>query len=192
MILLIDNYDSFTYNLTDYLSRLGHESMVLKNDETDGNDILNYQFDRLLISPGPNTPLESGNLMSIIEATYLHFPILGVCLGHQALGQFFGAKLVHSRRPMHGKVSELIHNGQGVFSGLPQRFKVCRYHSLLLQDLDNTELISTAHTEEGENMGMVHSKLPLTGIQFHPEAILTEYGLDMLANWLKQTSHSAA
>lgn len=187
MILLIDNYDSFTYNLYDYFARLGKEILVLKNDEVDSNSLNNYQFNRLVLSPGPNTPSESGNLMSILETAIDKVPILGICLGHQAIGQYFGAKLLHSELPMHGKVSELLHDGKGIYSGLPQKFNVCRYHSLILKEIEETDLIQNAHTISGECMGFYHKNLPITGIQYHPEAILTEYGIDILDNWIKQT-----
>lgn len=188
MILLIDNYDSFTYNLTDYLAQLGEETLVLKNDETDAASVLDIPFNRLLISPGPNRPSESGNLMSILKVCCHRVPVLGICLGHQAIGEYFGAKLTHAERPMHGKVSELINNGDDIYKGLPGRFNVCRYHSLLLEELGNTPLKQTAWTEAGECMGFTHNTLPVTGIQYHPEAILTEHGIDLLRNWLRLTS----
>jgi anthranilate synthase/aminodeoxychorismate synthase-like glutamine amidotransferase len=192
MILLIDNYDSFTYNLTDYLAQLGEETLVLRNDETDAASVLQLPFSRLLISPGPNRPSEAGNLMSILEVCCHRVPVLGICLGHQAIGEFFGAELVHADRPMHGKVSELIHTGEGIYEGLPQRFNVCRYHSLLLKSLENTPLKQTAWTDAGECMGFAHNTLPVSGIQYHPEAILTEHGLDLLRNWLRLTDYAVS
>jgi anthranilate synthase/aminodeoxychorismate synthase-like glutamine amidotransferase len=187
MILLIDNYDSFTYNLYDYFVRLGEQVLVVKNDELDEVSVLDMNFDRLVISPGPNTPDTSGNLMKIVHVLHDKLPILGICLGHQALGQYFGAELHHADRPMHGKVSRIVHNGKGIYEGLPESIQVCRYHSLILKHLDRTELEETSRTADGSCMGFTHRHLPVTGMQFHPEAILTEFGLDMLKNWLKQT-----
>lgn len=188
MILLIDNYDSFTYNLTDYFLQLGEDITVIKNDEADADSIKTYNFSRLVISPGPNTPAESGNLMQIIEACYRHFPVLGVCLGHQALGTFFGATLKRAERPVHGKVSPVYHNGSGLYKDLPQGFNVCRYHSLILDNLSPDALEISARTEGQECMGFVHRELPVYGMQYHPEAILTEYGLKQLERWLKITN----
>ena len=192
MLLVIDNYDSFTYNLCDYFAQLGEDICLIKNDEADGVEVSRMKFDRLVISPGPNTPRESGHLMSIIQSMHQKVPILGICLGHQALGEFFGAKLVHAEQPMHGKVSELFHDGNGLFEGLPQQFNVCRYHSLLLKDVESTQLETTAWTDQKECMGFKHQQLPISGIQFHPEAILTEHGLSILKNWIRQTSPSSA
>ena len=184
MILLIDNYDSFTYNLTDYFAQLGEEILLFKNDEIEAADLSKLSFDKIVISPGPNRPKDSGNLMSIIEATYSTYPILGICLGHQALGEFFGAQLTHATVPMHGKVSCIQHTGDGLYKNLPKEFNVCRYHSLILKDLENTKLKQNAWTLENECMGIEHSRLPIVGMQFHPEAVLSEYGLSLLRNWL--------
>lgn len=192
MILLIDNYDSFTFNLTDYLHRLGAETKVVLNDELQPDELDKLHFDRMLISPGPNTPSESGYLMEIVQKFHDRVPILGVCLGHQAIGQFFGATVCHAPVPVHGKVSALVHDGKGIYTGLPARFQVCRYHSLVLEDIDRTPLIVTARTEDGICMGFSHPELPLTGVQFHPEAILTEYGLEMLGNWLSSEGYPGA
>lgn len=192
MILLIDNYDSFTYNLTDYLAQLGEETLVLRNDEINADSVLNLSFSRLLVSPGPNRPSEAGNLMSVLKVCCHKAPVLGICLGHQAIGELFGARLVHAEKPMHGKVSQLINNGEGIYKGLPERFNVCRYHSLLLTDLGHTPLQETAWTETGECMGFAHKTLPLTGIQYHPEAILTEHGIDLLRNWLRLTESAVS
>lgn len=184
MILLIDNYDSFTYNLTDYFAQLGEEILLFKNDEIQVSDLSKLNFDKIVISPGPNRPKDSGNLMSIIEATYQNYPILGICLGHQALGEFFGAQLTHALDPMHGKVSRIQHNGEGIYKNLPNGFNVCRYHSLVLKNIENTELQQNAQTIDNECMGIEHTHWPIVGMQFHPEAILTEHGLDLLKNWL--------
>ncbi len=185
MLLLIDNYDSFTYNLKDYLEQLNETVIVVKNDEITPQTLQNYNFNKVVISPGPNTPKESGNLMALIEVLYKHYPMLGVCLGHQALGEFFGAQLTHAIKPMHGKVSEIHCNSKGIYKDIPSTFKVCRYHSLVLKELQNTVLLTTAQTNELECMSFEHQSLPIHGIQYHPEAILTENGLKILQNWLK-------
>lgn len=185
MLLLIDNYDSFTFNLRDYFLRLGEEVLVLKNDEINALNIHQFKYDKVVISPGPNTPYQSGNLMDVLPELIGRYPILGICLGHQALGEYFGAKLHLAKRPMHGKVSLISTNEEGIYKAIPNPFKVCRYHSLVL-DLRTAEgLESTAQTIDGECMSFIHQTLPITGIQYHPEAILTEYGIDVLANWLK-------
>ncbi|MDP2175557.1 MAG: aminodeoxychorismate/anthranilate synthase component II [Bacteroidota bacterium] len=184
MLLLIDNYDSFTYNLKDYFEQLKQEVIVVRNDEIDAQSIQNLSFDKIVLSPGPKRPLQAGNLMEIIAQTYLHFPILGICLGHQALGEFFGGKLVLAQKPMHGKVSEIQCQATGIYQDLPKTFNVCRYHSLIIQNLENTPLKTTATTNNHECMSFDHQDLPITGIQYHPEAILTENGLKILANWL--------
>jgi anthranilate synthase/aminodeoxychorismate synthase-like glutamine amidotransferase len=185
MLLLIDNYDSFTFNLRDYFCQLGEEVMVVKNDEIDAVSIGDLTFDKIVISPGPNTPAEAGNLMQIIQAVHERFPILGICLGHQALGEFFGAELGLALKPMHGKVSAIHHDQQGIYADLPAPLDVCRYHSLLIRKLEQTPLKQTAATDEQECMSFVHNTLPITGIQYHPEAILTPHGLAILANWLR-------
>jgi para-aminobenzoate synthetase component 2 len=185
MLLLLDNYDSFTYNLKDYFEQLGESVTVVKNDEVSTVDLFETDFDKLVLSPGPKTPHEAGNMMEIIAAFHTRVPILGVCLGHQALGQFFGASLSKAITPMHGKVSDIFHNSDGIYSGLNNPLKVCRYHSLILRHLEKTDLEITAQTAEKECMSFQHKGLQVTGIQYHPEAILTESGLMLLANWLK-------
>ena len=190
MILLIDNYDSFTYNLTDYFAQLGEEIQLYKNDEISASDLSSLNFDKIVISPGPNRPKDSGNLMTIIEASYRLYPILGICLGHQALGEFFGAQLTHAAEPMHGKVSRIQNNSEGIYKNLPIEFNVCRYHSLILKNLENTGLLQNAKTIDNECMGIVHTQFPIVGMQYHPEAILSEYGLDLLKNWLDSTKTS--
>lgn len=184
MLLLIDNYDSFTYNLKDYFEQLGQEVLLIKNDETDAEGLLKYAFKRVVISPGPNTPAESGNLMQMIPVLVGKYPVLGICLGHQALGQYFGAELRHANRPMHGKVTPVIHNQQGIYMGIPNPFNVCRYHSLVIDAENQSELRVTASSPDGECMGFQHKRLPVHGMQYHPEAILTEHGLRLLDNWL--------
>ena len=187
MLLLLDNYDSFTYNLRDYFEQLGETVLVMQNDVVTVPKLDNIKFNRLVLSPGPKTPKEAGNMMGIIHAFHLKLPILGVCLGHQALGEYFGADLTKAIRPMHGKVSEIIHNSEGLYEGLTNPLKVCRYHSLIIRSLEKTELKITAETKEKECMSFQHKTLPVTGIQYHPEAILTEHGLDLLKNWLKMS-----
>jgi para-aminobenzoate synthetase component II len=192
MILLIDNYDSFTYNLTDYLEQLGETCQVFKNDEINVDALSSIEFDKVLISPGPNTPMESGNLMSIIETVIYKYPVLGVCLGHQAIGQYFGAKLIHAHKPMHGKVSNINHSGKGIYAGMPSIMNVCRYHSLILTDIDTEILEIDAVSNENECMGFKHKNLPVYGMQYHPEAILTQNGIKLLENWLIDIKSSVA
>lgn len=184
MLLLIDNYDSFTFNLKDYFEQLGEEVIVVKNDEVNKKSVFNLAFDKVVISPGPNTPAESGNLQELIQVLHDNYPMLGICLGHQAIGEFFGAELNLAEIPMHGKVSAISHDGEGIYKGLPNTLNVCRYHSLVLGSLENTGLVQTAQTNKGECMSFRHEQLPITGIQYHPEAILTEHGLDILGKWL--------
>lgn len=182
MLLIIDNYDSFTYNLLDYFEQLGEECIVKKNDVS--IDDIDFEFDRLLLSPGPGIPENSGNLMEILEYYHDKVPILGICLGHQAIGEFFGASLKHAIKPMHGKISEIEREEDNLFKNLPQKYKVVRYHSLVLEDIpDCLEVI--AHTSEQEIMAIKHKELDIRGIQFHPEAILTEFGIEILKNWIE-------
>lgn len=182
-ILLIDNYDSFTYNLYDYVLRLGASCEVFRNDEISLSKTKQKIFDAILISPGPKRPAEAGITMEIIDFYHDKYPILGVCLGHQALGEYFGASLVKAKLPMHGKTALIKHEQKSIFKDLPLSFYVMRYHSLLLEKLPNSLEILAA-TEGGELMAMQHRTLPLIGVQFHPESILTEYGLPLIANWL--------
>lgn len=184
MLLLLDNYDSFTYNLKDYFEQLGERVMVVKNDEVKATDLFHYSFDQLVLSPGPKTPESAGNMMSIIHEFHQQLPILGICLGHQALGTYFGAELTKAIQPMHGKVSAIEHNGEGIYQNIDNPLKVCRYHSLILKKIEFTDLITTANSKEKECMSFQHSTLPITGMQYHPEAVLTESGLTLLQNWL--------
>ena len=184
-ILLIDNYDSFTYNLYDYFLQLGTECRVIRNDEMPLAEVQQLSFDALVLSPGPKTPTDAGWLMPLIENYASHKPILGICLGHQGLGLYFGAQLLRAPLPMHGKTSTLKHTGHPIFKNLPPQFEVMRYHSLILEDLKQTPLEVIAATDEQEVMAVAHRHLPLVGVQFHPESILTEYGLEMLDNWLE-------
>ncbi|HCE41162.1 MAG: anthranilate/aminodeoxychorismate synthase component II [Alcanivorax sp.] len=191
---MIDNYDSFTYNLVQYLQELGAEVLVHRNDRIDlaGMEVLNA--DRLMISPGPCTPNEAGISVEAIRHFAGKLPILGVCLGHQALGQAFGAKVVRARTVMHGKTSPVHHTGQGVFRGLPSPYVATRYHSLVVDKATLPDCFEiTAWTEDDngdmdEIMGMCHKDLPLEGVQYHPESILTEHGHDLLNNFLKGES----
>ncbi len=183
-ILLIDNYDSFTYNLYDYFLQLGTECTVIRNNEIPFEEIHNLSFDAIVLSPGPKRPADAGFMMELIAYYFDKIPILGICLGHQGIGEFFGASLQKASLPMHGKTSSIKHNQHPLFKNLPEQYKVMRYHSLLLKDLDKTPLISIAQTKENENMAIAHPDLPIYGVQFHPESILTEHGLELLGNWL--------
>ncbi len=184
MILLLDNYDSFTYNLVDYFGQLGKRCHVIRNDEPVDRIASGY-WDGLVISPGPEIPKKAGSLMMVLEHFAGLIPILGICLGHQAIGEFYGARLVHAEKPMHGKVSKIrICDNTCLFRGLPEKFSVVRYNSLVLEDLPD-ELIATSFAENGEIMALRHRELPVYGMQFHPEAILTENGLKMIQNWLE-------
>lgn len=183
MILLIDNYDSFTYNLVDYFGRLGVDIKVFRNDE-DLGAIEQQSFNGLVLSPGPEKPISAGNLNRIVERYLGSVPILGICLGHQAIAEYLGAELVKATYPMHGKISEIEHNEGEVFKNLPKSFKVVRYHSLVVRDLPKA-LRPTARTANGELMAFESEPhLMAWGLQFHPEAILTQYGLEMLRNWV--------
>ncbi|ASK33032.1 anthranilate synthase component II [Alloalcanivorax mobilis] len=190
-VLMIDNYDSFTYNLVQYLQELGAEVLVHRNDQITLGQIEALGVDRLMISPGPCTPNEAGISVEAIRHFAGKLPILGVCLGHQALGQAFGGKVVRAARVMHGKTSPVHHNGKGVFRGLPSPYTATRYHSLVLEKNSLPECFEvTAWTlddqgEMDEIMGMRHRELPLEGVQYHPESILTEHGHDLLNNFLK-------
>ena len=183
MVLLLDNYDSFTYNLRDYILQLGHECMVVRNDEMTVDEMTAISFSSAIISPGPKTPESAGITMQFIERFYASKPILGICLGHQAIGEFFGAKLVKAEKPMHGKTSVITHADHFLFKGLPEQFEVMRYHSLILDGVDSTDLTVIASTAENEVMAIAHNQLKIAGVQFHPESILTPQGLGILKNW---------
>lgn len=191
MLLLIDNYDSFTYNLMQYFAALGQQVMVRRNDDISLTQIAQLAPEFLVISPGPKTPDEAGISLQAIEAFAGKLPILGVCLGHQAIAQVFGAKVVRARQVMHGKNSLVTHNNKSVFNGLSNPLDVTRYHSLVVQlDSIPTELELTAWTTNADNsldevMGLAHSSLGIHGVQFHPEAILSQQGKDLLANFLQ-------
>jgi anthranilate synthase component 2 len=189
MLLMIDNYDSFTYNLVQYLRELGEEVVVYRNDKITLAEIGKLQPERLVVSPGPCTPNEAGISVSAIKHFAGKLPILGVCLGHQSIGQAYGGRIVRAERLMHGKTSPIFHDGRELFAGLPDPFDATRYHSLLVERSTLPECLEvTAWTEEGEIMGMRHRELPVWGMQFHPESILTLVGMDMLKNFLEMTS----
>ena len=182
--MIIDNYDSFTYNLVQYLCELGADCEVLLNDAISTEDLFDKKPDGILISPGPCTPNDAGISLAVINANK-GVPLLGVCLGHQAIGQAFGGKVVRAARLMHGKSSPIVHDQAGVFRGLPSPFEATRYHSLLVERESFPDALEiTAWTAEGEIMGLSHRELPIQGVQFHPESILTICGKDLLRNWL--------
>ncbi len=188
MILMIDNYDSFTYNLVQYLGELGAEVKVLRNDEATVDEVALLNPGRIVISPGPCTPTEAGITLELLGRLSGKIPILGVCLGHQAIGQAFGGKVVRAKHVMHGKVSRIRHDGKGVFSEVPDGFTATRYHSLVIErETIPACLAITAESEDGEIMGVRHRALAVEGVQFHPEALLTEHGHKMLDNFLKGT-----
>ncbi|HEY0436916.1 MAG TPA: aminodeoxychorismate/anthranilate synthase component II [Phenylobacterium sp.] len=185
MILVIDNYDSFTYNLVHYLNELGAETQVVRNDAIGVREALGMRPQGVLLSPGPKTPNEAGICLDLIAAAPADLPIFGVCLGHQSIGQAYGGKVTHARALMHGKTSPIHHNGKGVFAGLKSPFTATRYHSLAVREEDlPADLEKTAWTEDGEIMGVQHRSRPVFGVQFHPESIATECGHDLLANFL--------
>ncbi len=185
MLLLIDNYDSFTYNLYQYLAELGAEVTVQRNDQVTLEQIEAMQPDRIVISPGPCTPNEAGLSCQIINTFGTHIPTLGVCLGHQAIGQVYGGKVIRAPQPMHGKTSLMFHGGQGVFQNLPMPLSANRYHSLIVERSTlPSELEITAETAEGLIMGLRHRTYPVEGVQFHPESIMTPMGKDLLRNFL--------
>lgn len=185
MVLLLDNYDSFTYNLYDYILQLGQQCQVVRNDEMSLEQIAALNFSSIVISPGPKTPKEAGITMQLIEHFHKTKPILGICLGHQAIGQFFGAELVKAAKPMHGKTSSITHNGYWLFKGMPSPFEVMRYHSLVIEENIPKNLQLLAETNTREPMVIAHENLPIIGVQFHPESVLTEHGLQLLKNWFE-------
>jgi len=185
MLLVIDNYDSFTYNLVQYLGELGQEVRVVRNDEIAAADVAGLGPTHIVISPGPCTPNEAGISLEVIQRYAGKLPILGVCLGHQAIGQAFGGKVVRAQRVMHGKTSSIRHQGRGVFAGLPNPFEATRYHSLLVERESLPDCLEiTASTDEGEIMGLRHKTHAVQGVQFHPESFLTTVGKDLLRNFL--------
>ena len=186
MILVVDNYDSFTYNLVQYLGGLGADPTVVRNDALDFAGIVAMRPERIVISPGPGTPDDAGVSLDVIRRLGDSIPILGVCLGHQAIGQAFGATVSRAKRQMHGKTSPIEHDGRGVFCGLPTPFNATRYHSLaVIAGTVPADLEISARADDGEIMGLRHRRWPVEGVQFHPESILTEHGKTMLRNFLE-------
>jgi anthranilate synthase component II len=185
MILVVDNYDSFTYNLVHYLAELGAETHVIRNDDLTVDQAWALKPEAILLSPGPCAPDQAGICLPLITTAPDDMPILGVCLGHQAIGQAFGGDVIRAKTLMHGKTSPITHDGRGLFRGLPSPFTATRYHSLAVSraTLPNT-LYVTAWTEDGEIMGVQHHERPIHGVQFHPESIATEHGHDLIANFL--------
>lgn len=193
MILVIDNYDSFTYNLVQYLGELGEEVVVRRNDEIDLEGITALSPDHILISPGPCTPNEAGITLEVIERFKGEIPIFGVCLGHQAIGQAFGGKVIRAERLMHGKTSPIHHQGESVFAGMPSPFTATRYHSLIVERETLPDCLEiTAETAEGEIMGLRHRQYAVEGVQFHPESIITDHGHQMLRNFLSRRKAEAS
>ncbi|HLK93320.1 MAG TPA: aminodeoxychorismate/anthranilate synthase component II [Polyangia bacterium] len=187
MLLVIDNYDSFTYNLVQYLGEMGQEVRVVRNDEIPAAEIAALGPSHIVISPGPCTPNEAGISLEVIKTYAGKIPILGVCLGHQSIGQAFGGKVVRAARVMHGKTSKITHDGKGLFTGLPNPFEATRYHSLLIERASVPDSLDvTAETAEKEIMAVRHKTLPVEGVQFHPESFLTTSGKDLLRNFIER------
>lgn len=182
MILLLDNFDSFTYNLVDYFTQLGQKVEVVRNT-TPLEEIVVYKYDAVVLSPGPETPDKAGNMMDVIDYYHKTHPILGICLGHQAIGEYFGGKVIKAIKPMHGKISTIDASLSSLFLKIPPEFSVVRYHSLILSNVPNIVNV-IALSKDDEIMAIEHKQLPIYGVQFHPEAILTEFGLDILKNWI--------
>ncbi|MCH8489911.1 MAG: aminodeoxychorismate/anthranilate synthase component II [Oceanicaulis sp.] len=185
MLLIIDNYDSFTFNLVHYFEELGARTHVIRNDVMSADEALALKPRAVVLSPGPCDPDKAGICLELIATAPADLPILGVCLGHQAIGQVFGGKVVPARDIMHGKTSPIIHDATGVFAGLPSPFTATRYHSLAVSLPEGSPLKITARTEDGEIMGLAHETRPVHGVQFHPESIASQHGHDLLANFLK-------
>ena len=188
MILMIDNYDSFTYNLVQYLGEMGQELKVFRNDAITLKEIIRLKPKRIVISPGPGSPKDAGVSKQVIKELGPKIPLLGVCLGHQCIGEVFGGKVIRAGRLMHGKTSQVFHDGKGLFKGIDNPFIATRYHSLLVERKSLPKTLEiTAETKEKEIMGLRHRTLPIYGVQFHPESILTQSGKEMLKNFLKLT-----
>ncbi|WP_010279319.1 aminodeoxychorismate/anthranilate synthase component II [Paenibacillus senegalensis] len=193
MIIVIDNYDSFTYNLVQYLGELGEKVLVYRNDEITLDEIEELKPDHLLVSPGPCTPNEAGISLALIERFKGRIPIFGVCLGHQAIGQAFGGEVVRAERLMHGKTSEVLHDQKTIFTDIPSPFTATRYHSLVVRRETLPDCLEiSAETAEGEIMGLRHKEYQIEGVQFHPESIITNYGHQLLKNFLQQTTASGS
>jgi anthranilate synthase component II len=188
MLLMIDNYDSFTYNLVQYLGELGADVRVVRNDAVTLEEVAQLAPEQIVISPGPCTPNEAGISVPLVQEFAGRIPILGVCLGHQSIGQAFGARIGHARTLMHGKVSAIRHRGAGVFRDLPEGFSATRYHSLAIERASLPDCLEiTAETDDGEIMGVRHREHAVEGVQFHPESVLSEHGHTLLANFLQRT-----
>ena len=186
MIVMIDNYDSFTYNLVQYLGELGEELRVIRNDQITIQELEELAPDFIMISPGPCTPDDAGISLEVIRYFAGKIPLFGVCLGHQAIGQVFGGKVVRAERLMHGKTSSVFHDGKTIFEGIPSPYKVNRYHSLIVERSSLPDCLEiSAWTEEGEIMGLRHKTLLVEGVQFHPESIITDYGKELLKNFIQ-------
>ena len=183
-VLVIDNYDSFTYNLVQYLGELGAEVLVRRNDEVTPEEVAGLRPDRIVVSPGPCTPNEAGVSVELIEKVGKDVPLLGVCLGHQSIGQAFGARIVRGE-PVHGKTARITHDGEGVYAGIDQGFEATRYHSLVIEPESLPDcLVVTSRSEDGTIMGVRHREWAVEGVQFHPESVLTRHGRDLLKNFL--------
>ena len=191
MLLLIDNYDSFTYNLVHYLGELGAESVVVRNDKITVEEALAKKPKAIVLSPGPCTPNEAGVCLDLIKRAGPTIPLLGVCLGHQSIGQSYGGKVIRAPEPMHGKLSSITHTGKGVFKGLPKSFQITRYHSLIVERATLPDCLEiTAETADGIIMGLQHKTHPVHGVQFHPESIASEQGHALLANFLELAGYN--
>nr|WP_314547585.1 aminodeoxychorismate/anthranilate synthase component II [uncultured Massilia sp.] len=187
MLLMIDNYDSFTYNIVQYFGELGEDVRTVRNDEITLEQIADMDPDRICISPGPKSPIDAGVSVDVLKEFKGKKPILGVCLGHQAIGEAFGGKIIRAKQVMHGKTSKIAHTGEGVFKGLPSPFTVIRYHSLAIERASLPSCLEvTAWTDDGEIMGVRHKEFDIEGVQFHPESILSEHGHAMLKNFLER------
>ena len=185
-ILLIDNYDSFTYNLFHYISKFKKNVTVVRNDKIDGKTILYKKFNKIVISPGPGNPDQAGNCLNIVKQVYKKIPILGVCLGHQIIGQVFGSKIIQAKKLMHGKTSKIFSKKIGILKNLPKKFDATRYHSLIIDKKSlSKDLEITAETENGLIMGVRHKKYHVHGVQFHPESIKTKLGIKILKNFIR-------
>jgi len=186
MLLVIDNYDSFTYNLVQFLGELGADPVVRRNDQVTVAEIASGGYRGIVISPGPGVPKDAGISLAVIRELGARLPILGVCLGHQAIGEAFGGRIVRAPRPIHGKASRIKHDGRGIFTGLPEEIEVARYHSLVIEPDSCPDVLEvTASTADGIIMGVRHRSLPIEGVQFHPESVLTSNGMHILSNFLR-------
>ncbi len=183
MILFLDNFDSFTFMLVDYFHQLGLEVVVKKNNKISCDEIAAMQPQAIVLGPGPNTPKDSGVMLQVVERFHQTIPLLGICLGHQAIGEFFGATLIKAEKPLHGKTSAIFHHQHFIFQNIFSPFDAMRYHSLILKNVEQTVLQIICKTVDDEVMGIAHPTLPIVGLQFHPESILTKNGLQILKNW---------